>query len=272
MNSTPNTSRLVFALQSLLGQLVKKDLELMRPCRTASLMVLSKVSRNSMPSILLDKVLSEQREDGGWVGPNDTMWALIYLKVIGQQQGEAFQRGLSWLKSNRGSEYGWGRSSRDVARIPITGRILYFLPELASEEYLEGLERLWGQEFNSLTYKAAFTLAAFHASDYRPGKNGLIEDTVSWLVSQQNSDGGFAPWRDHPVGSEIYCTAVALLGLTSFPELVDHTRILNAVRWIGCTQLPNGLWPYHQIEDGGSWGLFAIYLSSHVISNRKKGL
>ena len=196
------------------------------------------------------------------------MWALLYLKVTDHKNTEAFQRGLSWLKANRTSEFGWGRSLRDMARIPITGRVLHFLPELVGEEYLEGLERLWRSESNSLTYKAAFALAAFRASDYTPREKGLLEETVSWLVSQQNSDGGFAPWRNHPVGSEIYCTAVALLGLTSFPELVERPCISNAVSWMGKTQLANGLWPYHQIEDGGAWGLHATYLSLNTRADR----
>jgi hypothetical protein len=24
------------------------------------------------------------------------------------------------------------------------------------------------------------------------------------------------------------------------------------------TQLPSGIWPYHEIEDGASWGLYAM--------------
>ena len=68
MGSAPNTSRLVFALQALLRQLVQKDLELVRSCRTASLMVLSKMSTNSMPSLLLDRVMTktERRWRMGW--------------------------------------------------------------------------------------------------------------------------------------------------------------------------------------------------------------
>lgn len=267
MDEAPNKSRLVFALQALLWQLVKKDLELLRPCRTGSLMLLSKVSANSMPSSLINRVLKEQKKDGGWVGPNDTMWSLLYLKQAGAAHLEVFQQGLQWLKSNRSSEFGWGRSQRDMARIPITGRILSFLPELACEQYLEGLEKLWIMESNSLTYKASFTLSAFRSSNYTPKKKALIKDTVSWLISQQNSDGGFGPWHDHPAGSQIYCTAVALLGLTSFVQLVDEQCILDAIRWMGRTQLSNGLWPYHQIEDGGSWGLYATHLSSHVVPN-----
>jgi hypothetical protein len=259
MDKVPNQSRLVFALHALLWQLVQKDLELMRPCRTGSLMLLSGVTANSMPPLLITKVLSEQRDDGGWVGSDDTMWSLLYLRLVGQTGIEPFQKGLNWLKSNRSSSLGWGRSVRDMARIPITGRILYFLPEIVCEEYLEGLEQLWKKECNALTYKAAFTLAAIRAAHYHPSEKGLIEDTVSWLVSQQNSDGGFAPWQNHPAGSDIYSTAVALLGIAGFREFVDDTCISQALSWMSGTQLRTGLWPYHQIEDGGSWGLLAAH-------------
>lgn len=34
--------------------------------------------------------------------------------------------------------------------------------------------------------------------------------------------------------------------------------IQKAYKYILHTQLPTGLWPYHEIEDGAAWGLRAL--------------
>ena len=86
----------------------------------------------------------------------------------------------------------------------------------------------------------------------------LINETYSFLASEQNDDGGFGPWKDHPIGSDPWSTGIVLVGLLSYPELVKKEVIEKAVNWLAETQLPNGLWPYHYIEEGSAyafWGL-----------------
>ncbi len=98
----------------------------------------------------------------------------------------------------------------------------------------------------------------------------LIEDTYSFLAHEQNKDGGFGPWKDHPIGSDPWSTGIGLLGLLSYPELVKREVIEKAVNWLAKNQLPNGLWPYHYIEEGSAyayWGLVEAlkYLSKESI-------
>ena len=90
----------------------------------------------------------------------------------------------------------------------------------------------------------------------------MIEETLDWLASQQELDGGFAPWKKHPVGSNIYCTAVSMLGMLKYIHLYPQYQqnLEKAYNYICSTQLPNGLWPYHEIEDGAAWGLRALNL------------
>lgn len=253
----PNRHRLVFAVQALLRQLLANDIETPRSCKTACLLLLSGISTNSIPPELKERIYIEQHEDGGWVGPDDTMWALLFLRLMGYHSDKCYEKGLLFLENSRANEYGWGRSERDIPRIPVTGRILHFFPELCISPYVEGLLRLWQKERNSLTYKAAFTLAASHTASITPDRSILIKETVEWLISQQNDDGGFSPWKGHPVGSDIYCTSIALFGLMQYSALVPMETFTKSLKWMSRTQLNNGLWPYHQIEDGAAWGLYA---------------
>ena len=92
-------------------------------------------------------------------------------------------------------------------RIPVTGLAFYLLPEIATEQNLEWLEKTWSSELNSLTYKAAYTILAFNKNQYVPKTNSrLIHETVAWLSTQQEPSGGFAPWLSHPVEENVYCT------------------------------------------------------------------
>ena len=77
------------------------------------------------------------------------------------------------------------------------------------------------------------------------------------MSDEQNPDGGFAPWKGHPIGSEPWSTGVCLLGLTSYPDLVEIPVITNTLQWLEKNQLFNGLWPCHYIEEGSAycyWG------------------
>lgn len=271
LSKSPNRLRLLFALQALVKQLLENDIELVRPCRTACLMMLSGLSSNSLPDELLSRVFVEQHEDGGWVGPDDSMWALLFLKLAGLSTTESFSKGISFLHNQRSNDFGWGRSERDIPRIPVTGRILHFLPEVCREDYIDALLRLWTYERNSLTYKASFTLAAAHTAGMLPTSSPLVLETIQWLGSQQNIDGGFSPWKGHPVGSDIYCTAIALTGLLQYPCETTQNVVTNGLAWMAEKQLSNGLWAYHQIEDGAAWGLYATYLAHRVASEYHAG-
>ena len=103
---------------------------------------------------------------------------------------------------------------------------------------------------------------AFRENNYSPNNGNLIRQTVEWLVSQQENDGGFAPWRSHPAGTEIYCTAVSSIGLLQYAKDFPDVRnaLISAYNYMCRTQMKNGIWPYHELEDGGGWGLYAMTL------------
>lgn len=98
---------------------------------------------------------------------------------------------------------------------------------------------------------------AFAATKAQPKDESLIPETVEYLMSEQNDDDGFAPWKGHPVGSEPWSTGIDLLGLTAFPDMVKPEVVESTLDWLRRNQLPNGLWPCHYIEEGSAycyWG------------------
>ena len=103
-----------------------------------------------------------------------------------------------------------------------------------------------------------FFLLGLSASNVTIDDCPLIKDTYSFLHDEQNEDGGFGPWKDHPIGSDPWSTGIVLLGLLSYPGLVKREIIERSINWLAENQLPNGLWPYHYIEEGSAyayWGL-----------------
>lgn len=251
------TNRSTLSLVRMIKEMLRKNIELSRIVKTSALLTLSGVSQNCIDECILKACVDSQFDDGGFVGNTDTIWSICLLqqyKMYAQQVDSA----IKWLKENSNEKGGFGRSKRDMPRIPVTGLALYLLPQIAQEKHLRWLEQTWLQENNSLTYKAAYTLMAFSKNNYIPENKTLLENTNDWLASQQEDNGGYAPWRNHPAGPNIYCTSIGSLGLLSYNSKQNFDRINKAYLYMKNTQLPSGIWPYHEIEDGSSWGLYAM--------------
>ncbi|MCP5103952.1 MAG: terpene cyclase/mutase family protein [bacterium] len=247
------------SLRNMISEMNRKNLDLKRITKTASLLVLSGLSENSIPRPIIERCLDEQQSDGGWVAVVDTMWNTFFLKRLDPVlYKKAIDKALDFLLSQVNADGLWGRSQRDISRIPVTGALFYLLPELADPERLSLLEELWQSEKNSLTYKAAYTLMAFRAAHYSPRRKESIIGTLDWLVENQGVDGGFAPWKSHPAPPDVFCTSVAVSGLLQYKETVPPRVFQKAFHWLLETRLPDGIWPYHEIEDGASWGLYAL--------------
>lgn len=201
--------------------------------------------------------------DGGWSDVEESMWAITSLDLLnGWSNNPPTWRNesVAWLNSQKSQEGAWGRSTRDMARIPVTGMLLSLLPEFADVRSLDWLENAWRYDLEApvnLTYKGALFLSAFAKAKSYPKNINLITKTIDYLANEQNSDGGFSPWKSHPIGSEPWSTGIVLIGLTSFPELTPRDTLERALQWLALNQLPNGLWPCHYIEEGSAycyWG------------------
>ena len=250
--------RATIMLHRMVNEMKRKNIELARVTKCATQLMMTGVSGNSFSDSILESCISSQHTDGGWVSVVDTIWNAKFLSFFNNTD-DLVLNAFAYLNNNRVS-WGFGRSKRDIPRIPVTGLAFYLIPQLASVQALNWLENLWLSEKNGLTYKAAYTLIAFYENNYTPQNDSLIDDILKWLCSQQDDDGGFAPWKNHPVNTDVYCTSVALISILKyidqFPQHFDSVQ--KAYKFICKTQLPNGLWRYHELEDGGAWGLAAL--------------
>jgi hypothetical protein len=247
----------MLSLLNMTREMYRKNIEISRISKTCAILLMSGLSKHDIHSGILERCLRSQREDGGFIANTDTIWNIKLLEFFPEFCDRRISA-IEWLVTGNGLEKGFGRSKRDMHRIPVTGLALYLLPEIANDKELEWLERAWLSEQNSLTYKAAYTLLAFQECSYCSSRTHLMQDTVDWLLSQQQPSGGFAPWRDHPVGENVYCTAVAMLALLRVGSNSCQEAVKRARDYLHKTQLESGIWPYHEIEDGASWGLLAL--------------
>ncbi len=249
------------ALFLVLRQYLDKQIELERIVRVAVLLKMSGVNQNnSIFQEIGKRCLAEQKDDGGWIGVEDSMWCIAFLKNF-EGYFKVYKSGLSWLREQKLENGAWGKTKRDIGRIPITGNLLYLLPELAEKDSLRWLETEWKREFGlnpKLTYKSAFTLMASKSNGYQFNDIQLFNETLDWLISQQNEDYGWGYCQGQPVGSTPFCTGVALIGLLQYPDRIDPNVIANGLKWIEKNQLEEGLWPDHYIEEGSAWTFYAL--------------
>ena len=208
------------------------------------------------------------KPDGGWADVSETIWCLAFLKQAGHHG--ALAPGLQWLSGQRLEGGGWGRSARDVARIPMTGLVLRFLAaEIGTEADWRCVERLWNEDLASavqLTYKGGFFLLC-QTGNPKPSAE-LVRCTVEYLEASQHEDGGFGPWKYHPIGSDPWSTAICLVGLCSHPKLVSRQVIQRAVAWLCRTQLPSGQWPCHFIDEGSAYAYWGLREAIRVLEAR----
>ena len=216
---------------------------------------------NLLSKKMFEYIINKQRDDGGWTEVEETLLAVKYLSMVKGNYDARIEKGKTWLLCQRNSDGGWGRTNRDISRIPITGLLLHLLPELSDQMALNWLKNGWRKDFQGntrLTYKGGFFLLGLSASNVPVDDCPLIKETCYFLADEQNEDGGFGPWKDHPIGSDPWSTGIVLLGLLSYPDLIKREVLERAVNWLAENQLPNGLWPYHYIEEGSAyayWGL-----------------
>jgi len=119
------------ALFLVLKQYLEKKIELERIIRVAVLLNKSGVNQNnSIFQEIFRRCLAEQKDDGGWIGVEDTVWCVSFLKNFLDYSNQ-YKKGLEWLRMQKLDNGGWGRTNRDNGRIPITGTLLFLLPELS---------------------------------------------------------------------------------------------------------------------------------------------
>ena len=253
-------------LITFLDDAISRSLEPVRLARDAT--ALSLAGNNKSGNLFrraIEKLIQSQRPDGGWSDPEETAWAISCISLVRVQKDPAVQAATKWLNNVRLPTGGWGRHPRDQARIPITALISSLVPAAFKSEDITWLKNEWARDFLGpvrLSYKASFYLLAMPQGQ----ENELVEQTIAHLAQDQNSDGGFAPWKNHPMGSEAWSTGVVLWGLSRWRDNVDHKVLERALDWLQKTQLPSGYWPYHYLDEGASLALIGAVAAMKALA------
>lgn len=241
---------------------LQQKLEPIRLARAGYALLASGCSvKSDFPTHNLTSYLVEtQRKDGGWADVEETLWCLGYLSAFGERYEDQSDSSKKWLASVRLPCGAWGESERDQPRIPLTALTSVLVPEVVDSSALKWLANQWEADLASptqLTYKGAFYLLT-QAHSQASFDQELTDRTISYLNGEQEDDGGFGPWKGHPAGSDPWSTGVVLWGLSRVGEVIPRHAVEGALSWLESRQLPNGLWPYHYLDDGAAMALMGV--------------
>ena len=226
---------------------------------------------------LLNRIMSEQKSDGGWIDCEDSAWALYCLSHNIDFEMNV-KTGLSWLEKEKDNGKGWGFCKRDKSCIPITAQILYLLPHFHHDiEPIQWLEEEWNKDLTSpiqLNYKAAWYLLAYNGLQNKTSLSAeLFDKTISYLLSEQREDGGWGPWKKHPAPTDCFITGICMAALAlSYPISKDNKivdSLTAGIQWVKNNQLENGLFPTHYIEEGSAWILFGWSKALNITMSNK---
>lgn len=262
----------VRALQQFVAASFEKMLDTNRLCRSATALFLTGNGREDTKlSDFAHYVLGRQSDDGGWADPEETAWAVAVLSQPAAEHGNAVTKAKEWLHSARHADGGWGRHPRDQMRIPTTALVLTLVPSVATDADKAWVRQGWEKDLNSpvhLSYKGGFYLLTVD-KEGKEEVDPLTLRTIAYLAEDQNDDGGFGPWRNHPIGSDPWSTGVVLWGLSKWIDYVDREVVEKALGWLERTQLPSGYWPYHFLDEGTSYALIGAVSALRAMENRK---
>jgi len=252
----------VNGLAYFLHSVLQQKLEPIRLARAGYALLASGCSvKGTFPGDnLTSYLIATQRKDGGWADVEETLWCLGYLATFGDRYRVQSASGKKWLTAVRLSCRAWGESERDQPRIPLTALVSVLVPEVVNASALKWLASQWETDLagsTPLTYKGAFFLIA-QAHSKASRDNDLVDRTIGYLNDEQEEDGGFGPWKGHPLGSDPWSTGATLWGLSKAGTLVPRHIVERAIGWLESSQLPNGLWPYHYLDDGAAMALIGI--------------
>jgi len=267
-------SNLSLALNGIIHDFLIRHLPLRRIILVASILKQCDVKIPSDKK-LIDRILFEQKTDGGWVDCEDTAWALSYLAGLKDVES-AFARGLIWLENERTKDYAWGFCKRDNACIPITAQISYFLPH--SQSIIKSaywLEDQWLKDIKapvSLNYKGAWYLLAYYKLHKSANLSSeLFDQTVNYLINEQRDNGPWGPWKGHPAHEECFITGICMAALALSYLISNNKKIVPSLKksigWIKQIQMENGLFPTHYIEEGSAWILFGWSKSMMILKD-----
>lgn len=263
-------------LNEIIGDFLNRYLPLRRIILVSSLLKDCKLESPENKKII-NRLIKEQKVDGGWIDCEDTAWSLYYLSHINSVRKNV-EKGLLWLENEKHKNKGWGFCKRDQPCIPITAQILYLLPYFhKTVEPALWIENEWKIDLASpikLNYKAAWYLLAYSSFQNKTSlSTELFNKTINYLLSEQRENGGWGPWKKHPAPADCFITGICMAALALSSPVSGDNKIVNSltsgIQWIENNQLENGLFPTHYIEEGSAWILFGWSKAINIIMRNK---
>lgn len=251
----PNISAASSALARFVLNATDRSLDLRRIALSAVALTEARMTKgDALIEHIASRSISSQREDYGWTDLEEAALCLHLLCAFDDKFRERTEPGKDYIRGQRSQMGGWGRHSRDQVRIITTALVIALVPEVATEADWNWLRQEWVSDLGrpvKLSYKGGFYLLAEKTNV----EFSLPDATIRFLENDQNDDGGFGPWKNHPIGSDPWSTGVVLWGLSRWIDRVDTKVVERALDWLEKTQLPSGYWPYHYLDEGTSYAL-----------------
>lgn len=254
------------ALLNFLQQCDQRELEPVRVARAGWALLFAGCDSNNFFKKTGEYLKQLQQDDGGWSDIEETVWSASFLAKINGENDPSVISAVNWIKSERDENGGWGKHKRDRVRIPTTTLVTILLPSVTKKTDFNWVKEEWARDLLrsvQLSYKAGFYLLT-EAGHHDPDKN-IIKKTIAYLIKDQNQDGGFGPWRNHPVGSDPWSTGIVLWGLSQWIRMVNKDVVIKTLEWLQRNQLPSGYWPYHYLDDGTSYALIGAIAASRAL-------
>jgi len=252
-------NKLKNALVTILDDYLERKLPLRRVVFLSSILKMSSIELDSFNKVS-QRIISEQQPDGGWVDCEDTAWNIFFLSFYKNYSAQRL-KAIQWIINEQPSKFGWGFCKRDLPNIPITSQVLLLVPELRSISEFKWLFNEWDKDINStfnLNYKGAWYLLLMSSQHISNDFESFqIKQTENYLIREQRDNGSWGPWKSHPAPSCPFITGICCLALSRSYQITHNIEIPDclqkSIHWFNDTQLENGLFPTHYIEEGSAW-------------------
>jgi energy-coupling factor transport system substrate-specific component len=145
---------------------------------------------------LVSALLKRRRDDGSYDGwPGSTAYAVIALRAAGADG--SLEKSLSWLGGAQNKDGGWGDTPGAPSNADVTGAAMQAMPDTKAAQ--QGLSYLRGHQRDNGGFAAGSggaintqsTAWAAEGMIAVGGASGAVENALSYIDSQQESDGHY---------------------------------------------------------------------------------
>ncbi len=245
-----------FLMTNILAKMRKVNIELMRVSELAAVLLDCGLQKEDKEILSVYSEIEKTRNKTCELkNISEIIYCLQFLPYFPKEK-ENVNEIIMWLLSHRNEDGGFGRFVGDRSRIPVCWRALesFYLNGWRLDENLKStilwMQNEWSKDVGlggGLSYKCSGILIA--NSYYSAFKEEFINDTIKWLIADQNSDGGWSARKNSPVGSVPSYTFLALRALSHYQNMEGVKKTLQkGIKWLIKNRLKSGFWKEHPPE------------------------